>query len=64
MKRAEYGYGFNLVGHVHDELIAMEREENGGSVEQLELAMESPIDWAPGLPLAAEGWEGEFYMKG
>jgi DNA polymerase len=71
MKRAEAA-GFTLVGHVHDELIALERREaywNSREGESyawraLENAMSAPIDWAHGLPLAAEGWEGEFYTKG
>jgi DNA polymerase bacteriophage-type len=75
MVRAEK-MGFTIVGHVHDELISMVPDvfwvpERGPtkygpkeSVKLLEGAMSSPIDWAPGLPLAAEGYESEFYMKG
>lgn len=68
MKRATE-YGFTIVGHVHDELIALEPEcpcpvAARLRVVGLEASMSAPIDWAPGLPLAAEGWEGEFYMKG
>jgi DNA polymerase bacteriophage-type len=68
MKRAEK-HRFTLVGHVHDELICLEEVWGGwdvppDSVKMLEMCMSGPIDWAPGLPLAAEGWEGEFYMKG
>ena len=33
------------------------------SHERLAEIMASPVDWAPGLPLAAEGWEGQFYRK-
>lgn len=62
--------GLTLVGHVHDELIGEEdgngpRTPNGRlfALCQLEEYMTIPIDWAPGLPLAAEGYESEFYTK-
>jgi DNA polymerase bacteriophage-type len=64
MKRAEKR-GFRLVGHVHDELITeCVSTPFLGRPKLLEECMSAPISWAPGLPLAAEGWEGEFYMKG
>jgi DNA polymerase len=54
-----------VVGHVHDELICLEKVESPWNmVRMLENCLTEPIEWAPGLPLAAEGWEGEFYMKG
>lgn len=56
--------GFTLVGHCHDELIAevsLTAPENG---QMLAASMSEPISWAKGLPLAAEGWEGERYAKG
>ena len=60
--------GTVLVGHVHDELIAtfepLEPSDALFAVGDLEADMSDPIDWAPGLPLAAEGWAGEHYMKG
>jgi DNA polymerase len=69
MLRAEER-GLQLVGHVHDELIAefepLEPSDGLFAVacSDLEADMSDPIDWAPGLPLAAEGYECEFYMKG
>lgn len=65
MTRAER-WGMPLVGHVHDELICLSPLESDYTFnyKELEIAMATPISWAPGLPLAAEGWEGEFYMKG
>ena len=57
--------GWSLVGHVHDELIAEESKEwTPGCRDILTELMAAPIEWAPGLPLAAEGYESEFYMKG
>lgn len=56
--------GMDLVGHVHDELISEELDRpDSPSKWTLETVMSLPIDWAPGLPLAAEGSEMEFYAK-
>jgi len=64
--------GFHLVGHVHDEILCEERViqpdwtarmTEHEPVAYLEKAMTDPIEWAPGLPLAAEGAEMEFYAK-
>jgi len=66
LRAEEYGPG-PIVGHVHDELItevpdnAVEGVDN--DVHRLEACLSNPIDWAPGLPLAAEGAEMEFYAK-
>jgi DNA polymerase len=62
MLRAERK-GLNIVLHCHDEIVC-EESISGPKVEDLELLMSAPIDWAPGLPLAAEGFETEFYGKG
>jgi DNA polymerase len=32
-------------------------------VEEVIETMSRPIDWAPGLPLAAAGFECDFYQK-
>ncbi len=63
MRRAHEA-GFNLRGHVHDELIALRREGDPGySWERLRECMTAPIKWAPGLPLGGAGWHGAFYKK-
>lgn len=64
MLRAE-GRGLKIVGHCHDEIIAETSGPSSG-LDQLvlEQCMSEAISWAPGLPLAAEGWEGERYAKG
>lgn len=56
------GYGEYLVGHVHDEVI-LEVPYGFGSVKEVEQIMSEPIEWAPGLPLAAAGEEMERYAK-
>jgi DNA polymerase bacteriophage-type len=65
--------GLTIVGHVHDEILCEQREVHPAASNVriaehdplfwLEQCMSKPIDWAPGLPLAAEGSEMEFYAK-
>ncbi|GIQ63602.1 DNA polymerase [Paenibacillus cisolokensis] len=54
--------GYRIVMHVHDEVV-LEVPIGTGSVEHVTEIMSRPIDWAPGLPLAAAGFECEFYQK-
>lgn len=55
-----------LVSHVHDEgVFEVEDDELviERSMKRIERAMTKPIKWAPGLPLAAEGFSSYFYRK-
>lgn len=61
MKRLEKA-GYEIVMHVHDEVI-LEVPNGQGSVEEVNRIMGETIPWAPGLPLAAAGFECEFYQK-
>lgn len=54
--------GYPIPLHVHDEVVA-DCPEGFGSVEEMTEIMSQPIDWAPGLPLKAAGFECDFYMK-
>lgn len=54
--------GYNIVGHVHDEIIT-EVPEGQGSLEELCSIMGQGIPWASGLPLKADGFETRFYKK-
>ena len=54
--------GYDIRAHVHDEVIVTE-PIGGRSVEQMAEVMGRTIDWAPGLPLRADGYETPFYMK-
>lgn len=54
--------GYNIVFHVHDEIVC-EMPYGTGSLEEVERVMSEPIEWAPGLPLGADGFETEYYMK-
>jgi len=54
--------GYRIVMHVHDEVVieVPEGEDCLGVVCQL---MGQPLDWAPGLPLPADGYETYYYRK-
>ena len=54
--------GYDIRGHVHDEIIVTE-PINGRSVDEMSELMGKEISWAPGLPLRADGYECNFYMK-
>lgn len=60
MRSAEEGY--EIVMHVHDEVV-LDVPIGTGSIEHVTAVMSKPIDWAPGLPLSAAGFECDFYMK-
>lgn len=54
--------GFEINFHVHDEVIA-DVPKGVSSAEELAEIMCEPIEWAKGLPLNADGYECNFYMK-
>ena len=54
--------GYNIVMHVHDELI-LEVPKDRGGIDELNSIMCRPIEWAKGLPLNADGFECNYYMK-
>ena len=54
--------GYDIVMHVHDELV-LDVPKEFGSMEEVCNIFGEPIDWAPGLLLKADGYECEYYMK-
>lgn len=54
--------GFDIRMHVHDEVVITE-PIGGRSVESVCELMGKSLDWAPGLPLRADGYETPFYLK-
>jgi DNA polymerase bacteriophage-type len=54
--------GYPVVLTVHDELVCDVPDGHGTLDEFVELVKTVP-DWADGLPVAAEGWEGARYRK-
>jgi len=53
-----------VVGHVHDEGITLvENDILSPTVHDMVKIMSTPIDWAPGLLLGADGYEETYYHK-
>lgn len=53
---------YHIVGHVHDEVILEEPEGQGCLQDVVKIMTKQPA-WAKGLPIAADGFESEFYKK-
>jgi DNA polymerase len=47
---------------VHDEIV-LEMPDGVGSLQEVIEILSTPIDWAPGLPLSADGFEARYYQK-
>lgn len=48
---------------IHDEYLMQVRIDSKASVEGALKIISAPIPWAPGLPIAGEGWEGLRFKK-
>lgn len=55
--------GFNIVLHVHDEIVCEVPDNSKLTIDDLCEAMSAPISWAQDLPLAAEGHVSLIYKK-
>ena len=60
--RALWTAGYEIVFHVHDEVI-IDAPEGQGSLEDVLAIMGKSPAWAHGLPLTAAGFESTFYKK-
>lgn len=56
--------GFEVVGHVHDEIIALVPVNSSLGVADLRACMIEPPAWGKSIPLDADGFEGDVYKKG
>ncbi len=61
IEKVEEDERFDTVLHIHDEILA--EADKDVSVEDIESIMKLKPEWAEGLPLDAEGWEGYRYKK-
>ena len=59
--RRVYTKGWDLVFHVHDEVIVDVPPDV--HTDDLCALMDAPIEWAPGLLLKSAGFEADYYMK-
>ena len=54
--------GYPVVFHIHDEIV-VDAAEGECSLKEMERLLSVVPDWAPGLPLNADGWVNEFFKK-
>lgn len=54
--------GYHTVFHIHDEVV-LDVPKEYVDLATIENIMKQPIDWAPGLPLDADGFISDYYMK-
>lgn len=54
--------GYQAVMHIHDEVV-LDVPKNQADLDMVASIMGTPIDWAPGLPLTADGFLSEYYKK-
>jgi DNA polymerase bacteriophage-type len=56
--------GYTVVNCIHDEILILVPEQDGdAALERVVELMTKAPEWAPGFPLAAEGWVGQRYRK-
>lgn len=54
--------GFNILFHVHDEVVC-EAFERADAHKRFNFLLKSRPEWASGLPIKVETWEGDRYRK-
>lgn len=54
--------GYPVVFHIHDEIV-VDASECNHDLSEMETLMSIVPEWAPGLPLNADGWVNEFFKK-
>lgn len=56
--------GYKIVFHIHDEVVIdTQTDDPESALKDVIRIMSEPVPWAQGLPLAADGWTGEFFRK-
>lgn len=57
-------HGYGILNLIHDEVLLLVDAENAEfHMDEVIRIMTTPPDWAPDMPLAAEGWHGGRYRK-
>lgn len=55
--------GFEIVGHVHDEIICLADADDAGAEQRLLDAMTKTPDWCKDAPVRADGYTAPYYRK-
>lgn len=64
LMRFEFVLDLPIVLHVHDEGGSETQDDMfAPGLETMEKTMSEPVEWAPGLPLGADGFEARYYHK-
>jgi len=62
MRRVDEMDGFDLLLSIHDEVVA-EGQKDACTLGEFEAVVAQAPEWAPGMPISAEGWIGERLRK-
>jgi DNA polymerase len=62
MRRVDEMDGFDLLLSIHDEVVA-EASKGACTLSEFEAVVAQVPEWAPGMPISAEGWIGERLRK-
>jgi DNA polymerase len=62
LRRVDEMDGFDLLLSIHDEVVA-EAREGACTLGEFEAVVAEVPEWAPGMPISAEGWIGERLRK-
>ena len=64
MKLARWGHGLDIRLHVHDQNLALVKEDQAEeALKIMNACMETPPDWAVGLPLGSAGFISQVFKK-
>ena len=56
-------HNLEVVGHVHDEILALADVDDESALDRLMASMTRMPTWAGDAPVRAAGWTGQFYCK-
>ncbi len=55
--------GFDIISHIHDEIITLIGENDTGALDRMITAMVKVPWWCKGVPIGAAGYVAKYYRK-